>query len=324
MSKIRTYNKVIIALFVCLSSLFIYKDLSFKQLSQISNLYINYLKSGYYFSNYEKLVQLDFIDETTLENGLNNIKNAKVVFVGITRDNSQDLPVVIKHIEALGKEFLDYAAIIYENDSKDNTKKLLKEWQLRNNRVNIISENFGNKKRPSILFLAEARNKYLDLLMKDNRFKDYDFVIVLDMDMSYGFDIRGVLNSFSQVEKWDIICANGIYTSLGNMYDAFAFRSEEMSRLTNGKSIKQVKKIMQAPYDPKGKLIPVESCFGSLAIYKKEYLQNCRYNSLEGDCEHVFLNNCARNKNNAKIMFNPAMVVRYTNFKWLPKNRYAD
>lgn len=64
------------------------------------------------------------------------------------------------------------------------------------------------------------------------------------------------------------------------------------------------------------KLIPltVNSCFGGLAIYKAKAIQGCRYGYRESnppymlDCEHVFFNQCLRDKNpQEKIMSNPYM-----------------
>jgi len=269
----------------------------------------------------ETVSSLDFIDNKILSLGEEEMKKHKVVFAGISRDNAPHLANVMNHIEYIGRHFDDYRVIIFENDSRDATKLILNLWQLINPKVKIKSEDFFNQKRPSIAFLAQVRNKYLELL-STNEYQDFDIVIPLDMDMSYGIDLRGVKQSFSLIDRWDMVCSNGISNSKGEMYDAFAFRNDEFPYSPkeygaifnkdywdfNG-NIKEMLKV----YDPKGDLIPVHSCFGGLAIYKKKLFDGCSYKSESEDCEHVLLHKCMRD-NGARLFMNPAQIIRYEHY----------
>ena len=271
------------------------------------------------YLKYQRISILSKIDQKTIVEGIKEAQKHKVVFVGITRDNAKDLKIVKKDIEAIGKYFQDYRGIFFENDSKDRTKRILKQWSTDNNKIKVISKDFGNKKRPNILFLANARNEYLKPLMSQPEYGDFDLVIMLDMDMSYGFDVRSIMNSISQIDKWDTICANGMMKN-NRMYDTFAFRDQSSIKYAPHEIggfpayWNQVETNFKKFYHVNEAIVPVHSCFGGLAIYKKAALKNCKYDSIEDDCEHVYLHQCMRKKNNAKIFLNPSMVVFYSHY----------
>lgn len=172
--------------------------------------------------------QLDLLDSKMLKQGKKEMLKHKVIIAGITRDNIKDFFVMVKNIEYIGKYFKGYQVILFENDSKDGTKEALKVWQQNNPRVHVINQDFNITKRPNHQFLAEARNKYLEEIKKE-KYSDYNILMVIDMDMNKGVDIRGILDSFSKFNDWDAVCSNGIKQESmnGKMYDVFAFRNEE-------------------------------------------------------------------------------------------------
>lgn len=272
----------------------------------------------------EKISQLDFIDQKTLLMGEQNMKSHKAVFVGISRDNVEAILPLVRHIEKIGDKFQDYRVIIFENDSTDGTKNIFRTWVNVNSKVKLISEDFHNKKRPSIEFLAFLRNKYLEAVSSDE-YKDFDIIIPIDMDMKYGIDMRGILHSFSMIDQWDMSCSNGISSSKGDMYDAFAFRSKnfpyspqeyyELNKNVNKTYWDDNIKAIQQIYDPKGSLIPVYSCFGGMAIYKKHLFESCVYSSRNEDCEHVALHKCMMEKHKARLFMNPAQIIRYEHYR---------
>ncbi len=268
----------------------------------------------------EKMEALNVIPEENLILGKQEIRKHKAIFAGIARDNGAHLPVMMRHIEALGELFEDYRVVIFENDSHDATKLLLHLWKLVNPKVEILSENFHFKKRPSIKFMAEARNRYLKAL-QSNEYAPFDLVIPVDMDMAYGIDVRGILDSFSKIDRWDVVCSNGIFTQQGHMWDAFAFRNdefpdspEEFSK-KHGKNYWEEVHAIQRIYVPQSDLVPVHSAFGGLAIYKRKVFENCFYDSLEEDCEHVALHKEMQEKHQAKIFMNPSQLIRYEHYR---------
>ena len=175
--------------------------------------------------NLENFDKLNLLDKNYLSIGKKEMLNHKVIIVGITRDNIEDLLVTIKHIKHIGNNFKDYKVILFENDSKDGTKTALNLWGRKDPKVKIISEDFKLKKRPSHKFMADIRNKYLQAI-KDKEYDDFDMIMAIDMDMSYGIDIRGIQDSFSKIDQWDAVCSNGL-SRKNKMFDMFAFRNDE-------------------------------------------------------------------------------------------------
>lgn len=268
----------------------------------------------------EHLNALDKLDHKVLALGVEEMKKHKIVICGITRDNALDSAVVFKHIEHIGGYFADYRVIIFENDSTDGTKAALQQWQNSNKKVKIESVDYSINKRPSIKFLADARNHYLDILEGTHEYDDFDMVMVIDMDMSYGVDIRGVMNSFSTINNWDAVCANGIQSVKGRMYDMFSFYNDEFSRRPrDGESKYWGETVIkgQKHYPIDLGMIPVKSCFGGLAFYKRKVIDTCRYDSPDGDCEHIHFHECLHKKG-GKMFMNTAMIIKYSHFKYKP------
>jgi len=254
---------------------------------------------------------LNALQAADTERGRLELKKHKVLVLGISRDNRWQLQRVIKYIEITAKQFADYKVIIFENDSTDGTKFMLKMWSKLNNKVEIITQDFNLQKRPSLKFLADIRNKYLNQI--EGKYPDYDLLMMLDMDMYRGWDIRGIYDTFSQFSNWQAVCANGLDMQTGTrMYDAFSFRSDEYPHEPEEKDYwTNIVPNMQKVYPVNTPLIPVKSCFNGLAFYKRKYISGCRYDSINEDCEHIAFHQCIRDKNGGEMYLNPSMIIRY-------------
>lgn len=293
---------------------------------------------------------LDVIPENILTAGKAEMAKHKLIITAIARDNAQDFSIMVRNIENIGSYFADYRVLIFENDSSDGTKQALEAWRINNPKVDYISHDFNNKKRPSIKFMAECRNQYIDGI-NDPKYDDFDIMMAIDMDFYKGVDIRGIEDSFSKINQWDGVCSNGVRSSDGDkLYDVFAFRNDEFpwspkqwEAICVGDGSKWVK-ICEAGIAYRGywqyfkakwlggsskfywalilpqirmqyvvtlPLIPVKSCFGGMAFYKRDFIKDCRYDSIDGDCEHVEFHKCLREKNNGIMMMNPAQIIRY-------------
>ena len=293
-------------------------------------LFVIILISSYFYffnnctnNNVEIIKDLDILPMAKLHLGVRQMRISKVIFVGICRDNGGEIEIVLDYIKQTANYFLDYRIIIFENDSKDNTLKTLQDFQSKDPNLTIISKKFYVTKRPSIKFLADARNYYINE-MKKRKYASFDYVIVVDMDMTYGWDMRSVIYPFSLVNKWDVSCSNGIWNQYYNMYDKFAFRkgADNKTDVYLGLNDFENKSYYYNEYlvnfnlffKPTDDLVEVNSCFGGLAIYKKRIIQGCKYDSIKDDCEHVPFNNCVKKKNHGRIKLNPAQVIRYKHY----------
>jgi hypothetical protein len=262
-----------------------------------------------YIINNGNLEALDTLDKSVISSGFTEMKNHKVIITGMTRDNITELPVTRKFVEKTGSYFQDYRVVVFENDSTDGTKEFLAKWQSKNDKVEIITHDFHNKKRPSIEFLAQARNFYIDAIANNPDYKDFDMLMIVDMDMQYGWDNRGIAHSFAAVDKWDAVCANGIFTEEGKMWDMFAFRNDEFPDCS-GDNIQRGQKVYPVGSD----FVSVRSCFNGMAFYKRKYVGDCRYESPGGDCEHVYFHQCLID-NGTKMFMNPSQLILYSHHR---------
>ncbi len=261
---------------------------------------------------------LDQIDSKLFDSGAEEMKNHKVIFTGITRDNGRDIPTMLAVFYKIGSMFEDYRVVVFENDSSDNTLKILKEAEARDSKIKIISKKFNLKKMPSIKFIADIRNQYLREI-ESKEYDDFDIVIIFDMDMKYGIDLRAIKHSFSIIDEWEAVCSNGIFTRDGRMYDAFAFRNDEFFYGPNEVGmewyLRKIRPSAQKIYPVTGNLIKVSSCFGGMAIYKKKYIRGCRYDSINEDCEHVVFHRCIDRENSGRMYMNPVQIIRYEHYE---------
>src|SRR6266436_1294706 len=69
-----------------------------------------------------------------------------VIICGICRNVSTTLDVSIRNIEQLGSRFKDYAVVIYENNSTDDTSAKLSAWANVNPHVLFLTETLSKKR----------------------------------------------------------------------------------------------------------------------------------------------------------------------------------
>ena len=135
-----------------------------------------------------------------------------------------------------GQKFKNYKIVIYENNSTDNTKQVLKS-HMDNSNIIVMSEDLSEQyiKEHSKIWtytsvtgsdhpcrveqICNARNKVLCEINKE-RYDKYEYVIWIDMD-SNGWDIDGIINSFTH-KGWDVMYANGLENN--SYYDLYAIR----------------------------------------------------------------------------------------------------
>lgn len=207
-------------------------------------------------------------------------ENKKIIICGVCKNIERAFPVTTASIDALKERYEDYRIVIYENNSKDRTKELLKEWSAKDPKILIISEKISPRKLRSQTKthtsqrtekIARARNIVLDEIMK-SKYEDFPYVVMADLDMNL-WDIEGIVNTINNTSyEWDAVCANG-------SYDRYAFRNEEYplgAELLGSTYWKHVWDF-DLHLSKEGEWKKVYSAFGGLAIYKREAMKGCRY-----------------------------------------------
>jgi len=271
-----------------------------------------------------------FTDEE-IENGEKEIESSRVVFAGLIRDSENCIPYIKKRFETLGKPFKDYQILIVENDSRDKTREKLLEWQKQNPKVTILGcgvnvtechmdlestkSKTHNGKR--IQKMALLRNVYVDYINKN--FKDWDYLVVNDLDLytdlsSKGW--KGAFDCFRKDERLSGVSAYGYYDLwFKNVYyDDFAFVPlGEPIEVPTKDSLGLIKeKLEKESYllEMEKKPVVVKSAFGGLTVYRISHiLGKARYDYCRSDhmdaCEHSYFN-----QHLPKIVVHPGLRYR--------------
>jgi mannosyltransferase 1 (CAP59) len=253
--------------------------------------------------------------EDAVARGYALMKHVDVIIAGITRDNASHMAETLQLIDRIGKRFHGYHVVIYENDSTDKTVTIIRNWEHRNKAAASIqfvadklnwpaANSTGGFSQQRFTKLAYCRNRVLQMV-REERYGHCNYVIMLDMDQ-FNFDIDGLADSFGKHKDWDQCFANGVFDGQ-TYYDALAFRNHEFDDTFNSED-QRVR--AQRIYPETSNLVPVDSAFGALAIYKRQCLMSCDYQ--DGDCEHVSLHRCqAADESCARLRMNPRMKLLY-------------
>lgn len=264
----------------------------------------------------------------------------KVAICLLARNSEVALKRNIPKIERLRKSFRESYIVVVENDSKDNTKNILREWKESSESIVLNIEDTGTQTIPSatvngyfpgmtanrIEKMIKYRNKYLDYIHAHNN--NLDYVIVFDSDI-YDFDVGSIEKVIEEAPNdWVALFANGKYFwspaflgIMGKYYDAYCFipKNAEHKDLTyremyieNDILCKQLKK---------EKYVPCESAFGGIGIYKYSAIQNKNYVMIKNNrssvaevlCDHVSLN-LEAGKSGTLYVANK-MLVKYDSIK---------
>lgn len=239
-----------------------------------------------------------------------------VVIAILARDCEDSLINNIPLVEQLRNKFTWSQVVVVENDSIDDTKKILSDWERISNGVKIISQDFGTKTIPDktveitspttsyyrIEKMAFYRNIYLEYISTLQH--EIDYVIIIDIDIKW-FSIDGLVNSIVEMkDNWGGIFSNGI--TKGKIwgltskiyYDVFAICEYPLKHVFSftdeslNKSFKTINNNIK-----RNKYYSLISAFSGVGIYKYEAIKNLRYtvvknsvNCSEAICEHIPFN----------------------------------
>jgi hypothetical protein len=216
-----------------------------------------------------------------------NMNDISVLICGIVKNVQEKIENNIELAIKTGSNFENYKIILYENNSTDNTKNILNKYK-KNNKIVIISEDIidlnkrenntiwsykavtGSDHPCRIELISNARNKLLQEINKD-KYNYFTHIIILDFD-SNGWEIDGIIDSFSKKENWD-----AVFASSDRYYDYYALRCETKPF---GPEIigEHFWNNQNANFNINdNKLMPVYSAFNGIGIYKKNILNDIKY-----------------------------------------------
>jgi hypothetical protein len=315
-------------------------DNSLQTLESINNFYIssfsreldNALKFYYQllFFNNNKFIKNDLLNyKVRVEEGKKIMKEHKLVICGLLRDKSTILNSLKHRCYELVQYFSDYRILIVENDSEDDTREKLLEWSYEDTHVLILGNGINAQsckmnfdKTPNskpadssrIQKMSFLRNIYLDCL-RDN-FNNFDYVVVLDMDLDGDLFMDGVCESFYYTKNKNVdgIACNGLEKYNYHYYDSFAYVEinkpyiwdTEQEKTDHDNYIFHTK---TKQHTQSMKVTRVLSAFGGFCIYRLSSIIHLHYNYSPGkfSCEHSHLN-----VNLNHFFINPRMVFAIT------------
>lgn len=245
--------------------------------------------------------------------GRARMRASSAVICGLCRDTALQLRSTIARVERLAQMFGHCAVLVYENDSIDGTDEILMQWSKSSTTVHVISERLEQPRLAGASRLRTGRMAYYRNRCREailEHFSDFDFVIVVDMDLLGGWSYDGVANTFGH-EEWDVVGSNGLSFAVLDAphtyeyVDAFAYRAVGQT---------QVLRESHAIRLPRGEpLVPVWSCFGGLGVYRMECFHTARYDGAE--CEHVRFHQSLREQGLDRQFLNPSQLVLYSPWK---------
>ena len=238
----------------------------------------------------------EFADEywRRVEYGRQQAKQRRVALVAICRNAMPFLPRTLSLVEKTGEMFADWRAFIFENDSTDGTKDVLKA--AAGGKLSVATTDNGRphlnytKTSDRTIALAEYRNNCR--LWCESQCRDYDYAIVFDTDAWGGWSIDGIANTIGHLEDDEYRNASGMGSYSWAVwgppvwpqptecqYDAWACRwtwwQERQNMLW-----------FHLWHPPVGSPpVRMNSCFGQLGVYRLGDYISGTYAG--GDCEHV-------------------------------------
>jgi hypothetical protein len=252
-------------------------------------------------------------------------ESKSILVTGIARDVAKILPRELSRIEKKLKKIFELVTfLVIESDSKDNTTKVLND--IKNERNNFDYKSLG--KIESILpnriqRLAFCRNVYVKEIRENKLYEDIDFVAIVDFDIKNNRLRLNELKKLISEHSWSAIFAN----QTGLYYDIYALRKKgwvendcftEYRKFSMSMSSQDAKELAiwskMRKIRRNSPLIPVDSAFGGLGIYRKNVFMKFDY-SLSPEqlheSEHVSLHKKITDSNGL-LFINPNM----TNFSW--------
>jgi len=244
-----------------------------------------------------------------------------VIVCGCTRNSEPYLEANLLALYKVRPCFDQFRILVYENDSTDRTRAVLARFRAMHADFYFMQENGVDRLLKSRTErIAHGRNR---LIRYVSAHRDvFDYMIMVDLDVAVPFLAVQLGRIFEMQQDWDVLTAN----CFGRYYDIWALRigKNNWDPQLHGKIWAQsidsdcwqqpqaIKTVANAQrvIPPGSPLIPVDSAFGGLAIYKVGVLQGCSYSRSSQTCEHVAFHEQLRRKNGARIFICPALQVQ--------------
>ncbi len=277
------------------------------------------------------LLEIPNVNDNEKEEFIKNIEigkyianNSRIVICSLARNISEIFEKSKERMEYIVKNFKEYKIVIFENDSNDNSRELIKNWSKNNKNVILLNccdlgncecklktktgYEYGGVSLDRFKKMALYRQQYIDYITKN--LNDYDYMLVNDFDLDGNINIYGLFDCLSK-KDWAAIFCNGrtpLFGTFGSItlaYDSIAFLLKDDNYNQNKYNIMY---FINKTYEMNNELeknhyFEVKSAFNGYGIYKIKSIIGCSYIGNNNLCEHVNLAKCLYDKNE-KIYLN--------------------
>lgn len=268
----------------------------------------------------------EFVDlyEQKIYSGIEYAKSIDLAIMCLARNIGNEIKLSLPFLLDL-PHFKSINIVVFENDSTDNTKEILKELNTKYSNLHIFIDNFNatylplSKSNERTTNLATYRNFCKNFVV--NHLSHCQYTSVLDLDL-IDISIKGILNTFgwfAEDESLQAISGNSFqlknifnpnYKNLWN-YDSWAFRGNWWNDKQNE----------DYNYDPMlwfgfwitpvgSPLLRVNSSFGGLCTYKTKWLKYAEYEGY--DCEHVCFHKNLYKYTEFNLSLNPSQTILFS------------
>ena len=258
----------------------------------------------------------------------------------VARTLKKEVMVVLKALSI----FNSVDVCLIESDSNDNTVQVLETLKFKIPKFEYISCNKLRNEIPTrIERIRYCRNIYTQYIRKNYHEKKWSYILVVDFDgMNFALSKKSILSCFNYETKWDGLMANQRF----GYYDIQALRSKgwvESDCYIELKKAKDYSVFLEMRgagfinfvrafyhfdafrkkyiYDhmkiikKNSGLVPIDSGFGGLALYRPWVFLNHDYKSRGRnviESEHVDFHLVAK-KYGAEFFINPSLINNYFN-----------
>lgn len=250
-----------------------------------------------------------------VEYGRVEARRQKLAVVSICRNAMPYLTNTLRLVDELAGLWRDCSFYVYENDSTDETARVLDDFAIRQ-WVTVEHDTLGGEDSRGFepertVRLAKCRTKCQEWVRRNAANAGY--VMVLDTDPQGGFSVEGVLNSlgwfcemlgesFHRREPGAMASHSLFMRDEGKGQFGIAAYDSWAARL-NWWEDRRAHNWFHALMPPVGSdPIPMNSAFGGLCLYRREAYLAGVYEG--GDCEHVF-HHKAMQKAGYQLFLNP-------------------
>jgi hypothetical protein len=200
----------------------------------------------------------------------------KCCICGTVRECGKYLKDVFSNMEQVGNLFDEYVIILYYDDSKDNTLKLMEEYS----RINLKFTYHVNNDPLSIYRthrIAKGRNYCLQQIRE--KYSNYEYFVVMDCDDRGSHKMKIELLKYyikNRIREWDSLSFNfptEYYDTWALSIGPFVASCHHFEN--SGLGVTYLNNIIKRIN--KTQLIPCYSAFNGFAIYKTNKFINCEY-----------------------------------------------